>query len=93
MQQAAGEPVTEVGTSCLYAGYDPVSAPIRVACAGHPAGSRPGHPARLLDVPIGPPLGLGGLSFEATETDLPDGSTRYTPTRKTIWAEQATAPH
>jgi anti-sigma regulatory factor (Ser/Thr protein kinase) len=29
---------------------------------------------RFLDVPAGPPLGLGGLPFEAVETELPEGS-------------------
>jgi anti-sigma regulatory factor (Ser/Thr protein kinase) len=28
----------------------------------------------LLDVPAGPPLGLGGLPFETVETELPEGS-------------------
>lgn len=29
----------------------------------------------LLDVPVGPPLGLGGLPFETVEVELPEGST------------------
>jgi anti-sigma regulatory factor (Ser/Thr protein kinase) len=28
----------------------------------------------LLDAPVGPPLGLGGLPFETLETELPEGS-------------------
>jgi anti-sigma regulatory factor (Ser/Thr protein kinase) len=35
---------------------------------------RPDGTVELLDVPTGPPLGLGGLPFEATETELPEGS-------------------
>jgi anti-sigma regulatory factor (Ser/Thr protein kinase) len=30
--------------------------------------------AKLLDLPVGPPLGLGGLPFEATDIELPEGS-------------------
>jgi hypothetical protein len=30
--------------------------------------------AELPEVPIGPPLGLGGLPFETTEFELPEGS-------------------
>ena len=31
-------------------------------------------PSDLLDLPAGPPLGLGGLPFEAAEVELPEGS-------------------
>ncbi|MFE8943099.1 SpoIIE family protein phosphatase [Streptomyces sp. NPDC007856] len=65
-----------IGTTCLYAVYDPVSRRCTLARAGHPppAVVTPDGTVRFLDVPAGPPLGLGGLPFEATETELPEGS-------------------
>ncbi|MEU3859476.1 SpoIIE family protein phosphatase [Streptomyces sp. NPDC028722] len=78
-QEAAGErPVGEqvVGATCLYAVYDPVSGGCSMARAGHPPPvvTAPDGQAALLDLPAGPPLGLGGLPFEAREIDLADGS-------------------
>ncbi|MFI9807419.1 SpoIIE family protein phosphatase [Streptomyces sp. NPDC052301] len=65
-----------IGTTCLYAVYDPVSRHCTLARAGHPppAVVTPDGTVRFLDVPAGPPLGLGGLPFEAVETELPEGS-------------------
>ncbi|MEU3825818.1 SpoIIE family protein phosphatase [Streptomyces sp. NPDC029080] len=65
-----------IGTTCLYAVYDPVSRHCTVARAGHPppAVRTPDGAVRFLDVPAGPPLGLGGLPFEAVETELPEGT-------------------
>ncbi|MGA5035590.1 SpoIIE family protein phosphatase [Streptomyces capoamus] len=65
-----------IGTTCLYAVYDPVSRRCSAARAGHPppAVVSPDGTVRFLDVPAGPPLGLGGLPFEAIETELPEGS-------------------
>ncbi|MEW2509489.1 SpoIIE family protein phosphatase [Streptomyces sp. NPDC046870] len=65
-----------IGTTCLYAVYDPVARRCSVARAGHPppAVVTPDGTVRFLDVPAGPPLGLGGLPFEALETELPEGS-------------------
>ncbi|MEV6114740.1 SpoIIE family protein phosphatase [Streptomyces sp. NPDC052109] len=65
-----------IGTTCLYAVYDPVSRGCTMARAGHPppAVVTPDGAVRFVDVPAGPPLGLGGLPFEAIETDLPEGS-------------------
>ncbi|MFC8140890.1 SpoIIE family protein phosphatase [Streptomyces paradoxus] len=82
--QPAGhfQPTGESGATCLYTVYDPVSRHLTLASAGHPLpliispdGTRapvPAHP--------GPPLGIGGLPFEATELELPEGSllTLYT---------------
>ena len=34
----------------------------------------PDGPSHSLDVPAGPPLGLGGLPFESVELELPEGS-------------------
>ncbi|MFF4686262.1 SpoIIE family protein phosphatase [Streptomyces sp. NPDC001307] len=65
-----------IGTTCLYAVYDPVSRRCTLARAGHPppAVVTPDGTVRFLDVPAGPPLGLGGLPFEAIEAELPEGS-------------------
>ncbi|MQY34782.1 hypothetical protein SRB17_27520 [Streptomyces sp. RB17] len=65
-----------IGTTCLYAVYDPVSRRCTLARAGHPppAVVTPDGAVRFLDVPAGPPLGLGGLPFEAIEAELPEGS-------------------
>ncbi|WP_405553247.1 SpoIIE family protein phosphatase [Streptomyces canus] len=66
----------EVGATCLYAVYDPVSRRCTLARAGHPAPVMltPGGAAREVDLPAGPPLGLGGLPFESAELALPEGS-------------------
>ncbi|MFE0511020.1 SpoIIE family protein phosphatase [Streptomyces sp. NPDC058964] len=71
-----------LGATCLYAVYDPVSRRCSLARAGHPAPvvSTPDGQVTLLDMPAGPPLGLGGLPFETYDLDLPEGSllTLYT---------------
>ncbi|WP_251061321.1 SpoIIE family protein phosphatase [Streptomyces sp. ISL-100] len=71
-------PQTEqvVGATCLYAVYDPISRRCAVACAGHlpPAVATPEGRVSLLDMPVGPPLGLGGLPFEMNELELAEGS-------------------
>jgi PAS domain S-box-containing protein len=66
----------EVGATCLYAVYDPVSRRCTLARAGHPPPVllRPGHLPHLLDLPAGPPLGLGGLPFESAEVTLDEGT-------------------
>ncbi|BFV56462.1 SpoIIE family protein phosphatase [Kitasatospora sp. CMC57] len=65
----------EVGATCLYAVYDPVTGRCDLARAGHPAPILvTPDAARLLDLPAGPPLGLGGLPFEAARIDLAEGS-------------------
>ncbi|MEU5614655.1 SpoIIE family protein phosphatase [Streptomyces sparsogenes] len=63
------------GATCLYAVYDPVARRCCLARAGHPPPAlvRPDGTVTLLDLPAGPPLGLGGLPFEAAEVDLPEG--------------------
>jgi PAS domain S-box-containing protein len=72
----AGPAVTDLSATCLYAVYDPVSRRCALARAGHPppAVVFPGGAATFLDLPAGPPLGLGGLPFEETEIELPEGS-------------------
>uniref|UniRef100_A0AAU2ADT5 SpoIIE family protein phosphatase n=1 Tax=Streptomyces sp. NBC_00093 TaxID=2975649 RepID=A0AAU2ADT5_9ACTN len=76
------ETTGDVGATCLYAVYDPVSRHCTIALAGHPAPVlvTSDGTAKLLDLPVGPPLGLGGLPFEATDIELPEGSllTLYT---------------
>lgn len=73
---AGGHVAGDIGATCLYAVYDPVSGVCCLARAGHLAPvvvSRDGI-ATALDPPPGPPLGLGELPFEAMETVLPEGS-------------------
>ncbi|MDX3071555.1 SpoIIE family protein phosphatase [Streptomyces sp. MI02-7b] len=62
--------------TCLYMIYDPVSRHCVAARAGHPppAVVGPGSNAEYLDIPAGPPLGVGGLPFETAELDLPAGT-------------------
>ncbi|MFE2537800.1 SpoIIE family protein phosphatase [Streptomyces sp. NPDC059371] len=66
----------EVGATCVYAVYDPVSRRCTLASAGHPPPVvlPPDGPPRQIDVPPGPALGLGGLPFESVELDLTEGT-------------------
>ncbi|MGK5694997.1 SpoIIE family protein phosphatase [Streptomyces sp. URMC 128] len=66
----------DVGATCLYAVYDPVSRHCTIARAGHPGPAlvAPDGRVEFLEVPAGPPLGLGGLPFESTELELAEGS-------------------
>ncbi|MDX5567852.1 SpoIIE family protein phosphatase [Streptomyces sp. ID05-04B] len=75
----------EISATCLYAIHDPVSRTCSLASAGHlppavatpPAADGTGPAARAVDfpeLPIGPPLGLGGLPFESARFELPPGS-------------------
>ncbi|WP_405640975.1 SpoIIE family protein phosphatase [Streptomyces uncialis] len=70
------ETAGDVGATCLYAVYDPVSNRCSLASAGHPPPVvvSPDGTAEILDMPVGPPLGLGGLPFESAEITLPEGS-------------------
>ena len=72
----SGESPTDLSATCLYAVYDPVSRCCSLARAGHPPPAivTPGGTAEFLDLPAGPPLGLGGLPFEEAEVELPEGS-------------------
>jgi hypothetical protein len=65
-----------VGATCLYAIYDPTSQLCTLARAGHPQPAlvRPDGTVSILELPAGPPLGLGGLPFETTEIHVPEGS-------------------
>ncbi|MFE6617865.1 SpoIIE family protein phosphatase [Streptomyces sp. NPDC057740] len=66
----------EVGATCLYAVYDPVSRCCTMARAGHPSPVMvpPGGAPREIELPAGPPLGLGGLPFESAEVELREGT-------------------
>ncbi|MET9378146.1 SpoIIE family protein phosphatase [Streptomyces sp. NPDC002992] len=65
-----------VGTSCLYAVYDPVSLSCDLASAGHlaPAVVAPDGTVGFPELPPGPALGIGGLPFESVELPLEEGS-------------------
>lgn len=71
-----GDAAADIGATCLYAVYDPVSGRCSLARAGHPAPAlvAPDGTAGFLDLPAGPPLGLGGVPFESVEVTLPPGS-------------------
>jgi PAS domain S-box-containing protein len=66
----------ELGATCLYAVYDPVSRRLTAAAAGHPPPALvlPDGTTQLVPLSAGPPLGVGGLPFEATEIELPEGA-------------------
>ncbi|WP_070031128.1 SpoIIE family protein phosphatase, partial [Streptomyces abyssalis] len=75
-QDAPGDRTAIAGATCLYAIYDSVTRNCAIAKAGHPAPAlaRPDGTVEFLDVPAGQPLGIGGLPFESTELQLPEGS-------------------
>ncbi|GGU97270.1 hypothetical protein GCM10010260_36320 [Streptomyces filipinensis] len=67
---------TFIGATCLYAVYDPVSRRCTMARAGHPPPvvvTPDGH-VRFAEIPAGPPLGLGGMAFEASEIELAENT-------------------
>ncbi|MFI9829089.1 SpoIIE family protein phosphatase [Streptomyces sp. NPDC051913] len=68
--------VAELGATCLYAVYDPVSRRLNFAAAGHPPPALvlPDGTSQCVPMTAGPPLGVGGLPFEATEVELPEGA-------------------
>lgn len=61
--------------TCLYAVFDPHTRQCRIANAGHmpPALARAGEDPRLLDLPSGAPLGVGGIRFETATAELGPG--------------------
>ncbi|WP_210587667.1 SpoIIE family protein phosphatase [Streptomyces sp. GESEQ-35] len=73
---SAEVPVSDTWATCTYMVYDPVSTTCSLACAGHPPPVllTPDGTAAFVDVPVGPPIGLGGLPFETTELRVPEGS-------------------
>jgi PAS domain S-box-containing protein len=67
--------------TAVYAVYDPSTRRCAIAQAGHLPPLLVEHrddpdrcDARLLDLPTGVPLGVGGVRFETTEFDVPDGT-------------------
>ncbi|WP_329570550.1 SpoIIE family protein phosphatase [Kitasatospora sp. NBC_01266] len=77
-QETAGaqRPAPVTGASCVYGIYDPTTGTGTFARAGHlpPALVHPDGTVVFPELPAGPPLGLGGLPFEAVELSLPEGS-------------------
>ncbi|TDT97315.1 histidine kinase-like protein [Streptomyces sp. 846.5] len=67
----------ELGATCVYAIYDPISRRCSFASAGHPQPFVIAPDGAVTAVPVhaGPPLGVGGLPFETTELQLAPGST------------------
>ncbi|GHJ35544.1 SpoIIE family protein phosphatase [Streptomyces sp. TS71-3] len=63
------------GATCLYAVYDPTTRQCTFASAGQPAPLfvRPDGTTEQLDVPPGPPLGVGGMPYESTTLTLEPG--------------------
>ncbi|AVH54981.1 MULTISPECIES: ATP-binding SpoIIE family protein phosphatase [Streptomyces] len=77
----------EFGATCLYAVYDPVSRRCTLARAGHPPPFivPPNGLPREIDLPAGPPLGLGGLPFESVELELSEGTVLALYTDGLLW--------
>nr|WP_308290407.1 SpoIIE family protein phosphatase [Streptomyces meridianus] len=76
-QESPGEERAAIaGATCLYAIYDPSAGRCTAARAGHPPPlvAGPDGSAEPLEVPAGPPLGVGGLPFETVEVTLAEGS-------------------
>ncbi|MGX1626245.1 SpoIIE family protein phosphatase [Streptomyces sp. NPDC055506] len=71
-----GSSSADLGATCLYAVYDPVSRRCTLATAGHPmpAVLAPDGTAHIVSGHVGPPLGIGSLPFEATDLELDAGS-------------------
>ncbi|MEW2808268.1 SpoIIE family protein phosphatase [Streptomyces massasporeus] len=72
----SAETSSDVGATCLYAVYDPVTRRCCFAAAGHPVPAvvSPDGIVDLVGLPAAPPLGVSGLPYEATEVVLPEGS-------------------
>ncbi|MCG7528858.1 SpoIIE family protein phosphatase [Streptomyces sp. OfavH-34-F] len=73
-EESGGAAIT--GATCLYAVYDAVSGRCAIARAGHPGPAlvRPDGTVGFPDIPAGLPLGIGGMPFEMTEIEVPEGS-------------------
>lgn len=72
---SSGEQAT--GATCVYAVYDPISRRCTLASADHaaPAIAYPDGAVQRPDIPRGPALGSGRPPYQATEMELPEGST------------------
>jgi serine phosphatase RsbU (regulator of sigma subunit)/CHASE3 domain sensor protein/anti-sigma regulatory factor (Ser/Thr protein kinase) len=73
LDEAAGG---ELGATCLYVVYDPISRRCALASAGHPLPFliTPDGAVEAVSGRPGPPLGVGGLPFETAELGLAAGS-------------------
>ncbi|POX48106.1 histidine kinase [Streptomyces sp. Ru71] len=71
-----GGPAPLTGATCLYAIYDPVGGRCTLSRAGHlaPAVVDPHGRVTFPDIPVSPPLGVGGFPFECGELELAEGS-------------------
>ncbi|MET9147020.1 SpoIIE family protein phosphatase [Streptomyces sp. NPDC004042] len=71
-----GEGSLVTGATCLYVIYDPVGGHCTFSRAGHvaPAVVDPVGRVTFPDLPLSPPLGVGGHPFESGELTLPEGS-------------------
>ncbi|WP_405729034.1 SpoIIE family protein phosphatase [Streptomyces sp. NBC_00028] len=84
LQREEARDADEMSATCLYAVYDPISRVCSLASAGHvlptvasPATASDGSARYAVDspeLPIGPPLGLGGLPFETAQFEVGEGS-------------------
>jgi PAS domain S-box-containing protein len=65
-----------IGATCLYALYDSVTGLCTFASAGQPPPVvvGPDGTAEFIDVPPGPPLGVGGVPFESVTVSMEPGS-------------------
>ena len=75
-EELSPDGAADLSATCLYAVYDPISRHCSLARAGHPVPAvvAPDGTFEFLDLPAGPPLGLGGLPFEEADFELPEGS-------------------
>ncbi|MEV4556939.1 ATP-binding SpoIIE family protein phosphatase [Kitasatospora sp. NPDC049285] len=62
--------------TCVYAVYDPITNRVVIANAGHvpPVLVGPDGESRLLELPPGAPIGVGGVDFSSVELPAPPGS-------------------
>ncbi|MYS83245.1 SpoIIE family protein phosphatase [Streptomyces sp. SID5474] len=74
LQHDEGPLCAELGTTCLYAVYDPATRECTVASAGHPPPAVVTTDGKVTypELPTGPPLGIGTLPFEAITMQLPE---------------------
>jgi serine phosphatase RsbU (regulator of sigma subunit) len=82
-EDIARHPDDPMMATCLYAAYNPADRMCTFAKAGHLppvlyAPDRPGTSgqweARLLELPSGAPLGVGGVAFEERRIEMPGGA-------------------
>ncbi len=66
----------DLTATCLFAVYDPVTRCCTLARSRPPAPAvmTPGSDPEYLDLPAGPPLGVGGVPFEERQIELPENS-------------------